>query len=73
MDLIVAMRFGSHLYGTATPQSDLDYKAVYLPEARDILVQRVQSTVSRSRADALFASIILNAITTGTIASVTGR
>jgi hypothetical protein len=42
MDLIVEMRFGSHLYGTATPQSDLDYKAVYLPDARDILLQRVQ-------------------------------
>jgi transposase len=33
MDLIVEMRFGSHLYGTATPQSDLDFKAVYLPAA----------------------------------------
>jgi hypothetical protein len=48
MDIIVEMRFGSHLYGTATPQSDLDYKAVYLPNARDILLQRVQSTATRS-------------------------
>lgn len=39
------MRFGSHLYGTATPQSDLDQKAVYLPCARDILLQRVRDTV----------------------------
>jgi len=45
-DLIVEMRFGSHLYGTATPQSDLDYKAVYLPDARDILLQRVRATIS---------------------------
>ncbi len=44
MDLIVEMRFGSHLYGTATPQSDLDFKAVYLPEPRAILLQRVQAT-----------------------------
>jgi hypothetical protein len=40
------MRFGSQLYGTATPQSDLDYKAVYLPDARDILLQRVKPTLS---------------------------
>ena len=26
MDLIVEMRFGAHLYGTATPHSDLDLK-----------------------------------------------
>ena len=53
MDLIVDMRFGSHLYGTATPLSDLDYKAVYLPEARDILLQRVRGTVSLSREKAV--------------------
>ncbi len=46
MDLIVEMRFGSHLYGTATPRSDLDYKAVYLPEARDILLQRVRAALA---------------------------
>jgi hypothetical protein len=45
MDRIVEMRFGSHLYGTSTPQSDLDIKAVYLPAARDVLLQRVQDTV----------------------------
>jgi RNA repair pathway DNA polymerase beta family len=49
MDLIVEMRFGSHLYGTATPSSDLDYKAIYLPAATDILLQRVSGTVSLSR------------------------
>jgi len=48
MDLIVEMRFGSHLYGTATPQSDLDYKAVYIPAAQDILLQRVQDTLTFS-------------------------
>lgn len=45
MDLIVEMRFGSHLYGTATPSSDLDFKAVYLPASRDILLQRVRPTI----------------------------
>ena len=49
MQLIVEMRFGSHLYGTATPLSDLDHKGVYIPAARDILLQRVQDTISKSR------------------------
>jgi hypothetical protein len=48
MDLLVEMQFGSHLYGTATPQSDLDFKAVYLPDARDILLQRVQNTMTHA-------------------------
>lgn len=46
MDLIVELRFGSHLYGTATAQSDLDVKAVYLPPGRDILLQRVRANVT---------------------------
>lgn len=37
---IVEMVFGSHLYGTATPASDVDRKAVFIPRARDILLQR---------------------------------
>jgi hypothetical protein len=46
MDTIVEMRFGSHLYGTATPASDTDFKAVHVPSARDILLQRVANTVN---------------------------
>src|SRR5262245_57892462 len=49
MRLIVEMRFGSHLYGTATPLSDLDYKGIYVPDGRDILLQRVRGTISQSR------------------------
>jgi hypothetical protein len=40
------MRFGSHLYGTDTPLSDLDLKGVYMPPARDILLQRVKPVIS---------------------------
>ena len=40
MDIIVEMRFRAHLYGTETATADLDLKAVYLPSARDILLQR---------------------------------
>ena len=46
---IVEIKFGSHLYGTATKSSDTDIKAVYLPSARDILLQRVPPVISESR------------------------
>jgi hypothetical protein len=47
---VVELRAGSHLYGTATPASDTDLKAVYLPAARDILLQRARPTVTEERA-----------------------
>jgi hypothetical protein len=47
---LVELRAGSHLYGTATPASDIDLKAVYLPPARDILLQRARPTVTEERA-----------------------
>lgn len=46
MDLVVQIKFGSYLYGTNTPQSDEDYKSVYVPEAREILLQRVVDSVA---------------------------
>ena len=46
---IVEIKVGSHLYGTATKDSDVDIKAVYLPSARDILLQKVQPIISESR------------------------
>lgn len=49
MKKILEMKFGSHLYGTDTPNSDLDFKAIYLPEARDIVLGRVKGTDSKSR------------------------
>jgi predicted nucleotidyltransferase len=38
---IVRMKFGSHLYGTEPPRSDLDFKSLFVPSARDILLQRM--------------------------------
>lgn len=49
MKNLVTIRFGSHLYGTSTPTSDLDFKSVHLPPAADILLQRVQDSISRKR------------------------
>lgn len=52
MRVIVEMRAGSHLYGTATPASDTDIKGVFVPDGRDLLLQRVPQTVSSGRAKA---------------------
>lgn len=49
MTILTHILFGSALYGTATPASDTDYKSVVVPPARDILLQRVQGTVSNAR------------------------
>jgi hypothetical protein len=46
MENLVTMVFGSHLYGTDTPQSDTDRKSVHIPDVRDILLQRVVPTIS---------------------------
>jgi predicted nucleotidyltransferase len=46
---LVRIKFGSHLYGTSTPASDLDFKSVYMPDARAILLQRVKGSISAKR------------------------
>lgn len=51
MKTLMRTRFGSHLYGTSTPASDTDYKAIHIPPAYDILMQRVEDVVSRSTGD----------------------
>jgi len=38
MDIIVKMLFGSHLYGTSTPESDKDYKGVFLPPKEQVFL-----------------------------------
>jgi len=42
------MQFGSHVYGTNTPDSDMDFKAVFIPSTKDLLLQRA-TKVSRNR------------------------
>jgi|MudIll2142460700_1097286.scaffolds.fasta_scaffold52109_2 hypothetical protein len=39
--LVVRMKFGSHLYGIATSDSDIDYKGVFLPSKEQILLGRI--------------------------------
>jgi hypothetical protein len=46
MQPLVSIKFGSHLYGTSTPASDLDLKGVHLPDAQSILLQRVKGVIN---------------------------
>ncbi len=48
MNIIVKMKFGAHLYGTATPESDLDYKGIFMPAKEDLLLGRVAKSVNYS-------------------------
>ena len=48
MNLIVDMVFGSHLYGTASEKSDQDFKGVFYPEWRDVLLQRIPKSIHHS-------------------------
>lgn len=44
--VLVEMVFGSHLYGTATPTSDKDFKGVFLPSKNDLFLGRVPKSLS---------------------------
>lgn len=48
MKTIVKAYFGSHLYGTSTPESDVDFKEIYVPYARDILTGNVKEHMSKN-------------------------
>lgn len=42
---LVRVVHGSHLYGTSTPQSDRDYKAVHIPSGEAILLGRPENVL----------------------------
>lgn len=44
---IIEMQFGSHVYGTNVPTSDHDYKSIFIPTARDILLQAAPRTITQ--------------------------
>lgn len=35
--------FGSHIYGTSLPTSDQDFKSIFIPDAKDIILQQVKN------------------------------
>jgi predicted nucleotidyltransferase len=49
MNKIIEIKFGSHLYGTDTENSDLDIKGIYLPTAHEIVLGRAKKNVSTVR------------------------
>jgi len=48
MKILFKTLFGSHLYGTETPASDKDYKAVYMSTMEDILLKRDKETIQEN-------------------------
>lgn len=44
---LIRIEHGSHLYGTNTETSDRDYKGVFLPAGRDILLNRIPSVIDK--------------------------
>ena len=52
MKSLVSIKFGSHLYGTSTPASDEDFKSVFIPDAKEILLQRVKPTIQNHKVKA---------------------
>jgi len=48
METIVKMIFGSHLYGTATPDSDMDYKGIFMPSKRGIILGNIPKSYSET-------------------------
>lgn len=49
MNKILEIKFGSNLYGTSTPNSDLDLKGIYLPTAREIVLHTYKKTITTTR------------------------
>lgn len=48
MKTVMKSYFGSHLYGTSTPESDVDFKEIFVPPARDILIGNVKEHMSKN-------------------------
>jgi hypothetical protein len=53
MKTIMRIKFGSHLYNTANEKSDMDFKSVFIPDARDILLQRATKVISDQRSKSI--------------------
>ncbi|MDR4483861.1 MAG: nucleotidyltransferase domain-containing protein [Nitrospirales bacterium] len=49
MNLLVKMKFGSHLYGTETPDSDRDFKGVFLPSKQEVYLGKIAKSVTLSK------------------------
>lgn len=46
--LLYKLKFGSHLYGLQTPESDIDYVSIIMPQPRDLLGLQVLEEIDNS-------------------------
>ena len=51
MKTVIKSYFGSHLYGTSTPASDVDYKEIFIPDAREIMTDSVKNHMTMNTND----------------------
>lgn len=51
MKTVIKSYFGSHLYGTSTPESDVDYKEIFIPDARQIMTDSVKNHMTLNTND----------------------
>lgn len=49
--LLYLTKFGSHLYGTDTPDSDTDYKGIFLPSKKSCFLGKMPKSITRSTGD----------------------
>ncbi len=45
-NVIMLTKFGSHLYGTDTPDSDTDYKGIFMPTPDQILLGKIPKSIN---------------------------
>ena len=48
MNLLVKTVFGSHLYGTNTEESDMDYKGIFMPTKREMFLGRIPKAITET-------------------------
>lgn len=48
MNVILKTKFGSHLYGLETENSDTDYKGIYIPTSREIILGKAKDVINES-------------------------
>lgn len=48
MKTIMNTVFGSHLYGLSTPESDMDYKTIFIPESKELVLQKAPRNINHS-------------------------
>jgi len=45
---LIKMQFGSHVYGTNVPESDTDYKGIFIPEPRSLILQNATKHINKN-------------------------